>query len=453
MNLKRLLYIYVLLIVVGVIVSFLVWIFPLVHKTSKSVSLDNYLNIQTLDLNYKNKGFYSFNPNSDVIALTIIFKGGMALEDTKTKGITNILSKLLLVSKNNKDPNNIQLLLHKYSISFDISADIDNITFNILTTKDNVAVMFNILNLVLHNNNFDTNEFNLAKQEALLNIKLSNYYTSVQASKALYKYVFSNDVKFNNILGSISSINSIKIYDLYKIKNKLFTKNNILVGVSGNIDKKYLENSLNTSFSKLPTGKTIIFNEKSLNIEGRVINIPIDKSTNSDIYFAMPILGMNDKNSKIALEVINSYLGNGFNSLLVEEVRVKKGLVYTINSSIAKTLYGNFWIIKATTENNKVNKTIDTIKMVLLNLQQKKYPRSSINQVKQYLQNRYIINFDNNQNISYMLAQSLMVNKTINDIYSFNTDIKKLTNKQLYDVTKKYVNLNKLLIIVAGNKI
>lgn len=453
MGLKKLLYIYVLLIVVSVILAFLVWVFPFVNKTPENINLDNYLNIKMLNLKYENKGFFSFNSSSELLALTIIFKGGTALEDTNKKGITHILQNLLLVSKSSKDFNNIQLLLHKYSISFDISTDIDNITFNISTTKSNIDVMFHILNLVLQNNNFDINEFNLAKQNALLKIKLSTHYTTVQASKALYKHVFKNDPKFNNILGSSSSISSVTVDDIAKIKSKLITKNNILVGVSGNIDKRYLEDCLNDAFSRLPLGKTINFNDNTLNIDSKVINVPVEKSTNSDIYFAMPILDINYKNNKTALELVNSYLGDGFNSLLVEEARVKRGLVYTINSSIVKSLYGNFWIIKATTENSKVPQTIDTIKMVLSNLQKEKYSRKNISQVKQYLQNSYIINFANSQDIAYVLAHSLMLGKSINDVYYFNKEIAKVKSKDLQAVIHKYINLNKLLIVVAGVKI
>lgn len=452
MGLKKLLYIYVLLIVVSVILAFLVWVFPFVNKTPENINLDKYLNIKMLNLKYENKGFFSFNPSSDLLALTIIFKGGTALEDTNKKGITHILQNLLLVSKSSKDFNNIQLLLHKYSISFDISTGIDNITFNILTTKSNIDVMFHILNLVLQNDNFDINEFNLAKQNALLKIKLSTHYTTVQASKALYKHVFKNDPKFNNILGSSSSINSVTVEDIAKIKSKLITKNNILVGVSGNIDKGYLEDCLNGAFSRLQLGKTINFNDNTLNIDSKVINVPVDKSTNSDIYFAMPIIDINYKNNKTALELVNSYLGGGFNSLLVEEVRVKRGLVYTINSSIIQSLYGKFWIIKATTENSKVPQTIDTIKMVLSNLQKDKYSRKNISQVKQYLQNSYIINFANSQDIAYVLAQSLMLGKSINDVYYFNKEVAKVKSKDLQAVIHKYINLSKLLIVVAGVK-
>ena len=254
--------------------------------------------------------------------------------------------------------------------------------------------------------------------------------------------------------GTKESINSITTKDLINTRNILLTKSNIIIGASGNITKAKLESGLNKAFSKLSKGKPINFSDNKLTITKKFINIPVKGSTNSDIYVVMPAPSIIDnKEPNFTGELVNTYMGRGFNSLLVEEVRVKRGLVYYINSSLHYNLYGGFWLIKATTANDKVKDTLNAITIALTELTKKQYTAKDIKNIKQYIEDSYLLSFASNEDIASTLADSAFSNYEIDDIYNANLDIRKTTRKNMDNVIDKYINPNNLTIIVAGAKI
>ncbi|MGV3278581.1 M16 family metallopeptidase [Rickettsiales bacterium LUAb2] len=443
------------IVIIGFLIIIITLFVPLkISNKNKSLNLNSYYQIQELNFrNQQSKGLLINDNSTNVVAITLIFKGGSALDALSKAGLTNLLTDMLLKGSGGISSSKFAAMLKNYGVNIAISVDFDNVTISMLTTKENINNAFNILNLMINKPNFDNSELDLVKNEALVDLKLKSGYTKVLAKEALYKAAFKNDPYFNDGLGDESSIKAINRQDLINAKQKIFTQNNLIVGVSGNISKQEVEDNINNIISKLLVGPNITADfSKKPDITDKIIKVNVNNATNSDILIAMnaPNTQGDDYYSSI---VLNQYLGNGdLTSYLMQEVREKKGLVYTISSGIQTSLYGNLWVIQATTTNSKVDDTIKTIKNALISIKKHQYNYSAINTVKSNIEGNYFLHFTSNMDRSNNLAYMQLNQYTKDDIYNRNVLINKVDKDDINRDIDNYINPDKLLVVIAGGR-
>ena len=88
-------------------------------------------------------------------------------------------------------------------------------------------------------------DINRVKRQVLSSIKIDESDLSTLASNKFNQHFFKDHVFSNNIKGSEESIKNITRTDLVNFHKRSFVKNNLVIGVAGNINvnkiKKYIE--------------------------------------------------------------------------------------------------------------------------------------------------------------------------------------------------------------------
>ena len=134
--------------------------------------------------------------------------------------------------------------------------------------------------------------------------------------------------------GTTDSLPKITRTDLADYWSKTFARDNLRVVAVGDVDAKTLASMLDTLFGKLPAKAklTAVAQTQPASIEKqKVIEMAVPQSV---ARFGLPAMQRKDKDF-IAAFVLNTILGGGvMSSRLYEEVREKRGLAYSVYTTV-----------------------------------------------------------------------------------------------------------------------
>ena len=141
-----------------------------------------------------------------------------------------------------------------------------------------------------------------------------------------------------SILGSVENISSLTRRSIFGFYKKYYTPDRLVVSVAGNVEHAQIVKLVRKAFDSggVDLGATesspfVPANKKAkVNRTGGFVKF--DKDTEqANVVIGVPGIDRSDERRYI-LNVLNSALGGGMSSRLFQEVREKRGLVYTVYS-------------------------------------------------------------------------------------------------------------------------
>lgn len=158
---------------------------------------------------------------------------------------------------------------------------------------------------------------------------------------------------------------------------------------------------------------------------------------------------LKDRNLDI---LASDLLGGGFTSKLMREVRVKRGLTYSIGSYISSQKeYGRAGI-STFTKNETVNRLVEVIVDTVNKVKSKGLTKEELERGRSGLMGSHPFKFESNKAFLLQLLYLDHVGSDYNELFSFNEKIQKYSLK---DVNKKIVDIfdpQKQTIFILGDK-
>ena len=130
----------------------------------------------------------------------------------------------------------------------------------------------------------------------------------------------------------------------------------------------------------------------------------ISPSPQSSILFAQKGIDRHDPDFYPAY-VLNYILGGGgFSSRLTEEVREKRGLVYSVYSYLVNYDQANLWLAGAGTQNARVKETLDVIRHEWKKAATEGVSAQEVQDAKTYLTGSFALRFNSSDTIAAILV-------------------------------------------------
>lgn len=394
---------------------------------------------------------YTPNTSNDIIAISINAKGGQ-LKD-KVAGTANLTAATMMKGTKNYTSLELSQVLEDNGIKIAPSVNADAFSVTVLTTKDEYDKTLELLNEIVNNATFDDFEVEKVKSDKLNTIKRNK---DVPLQQAIEEY---RDLIYQNTPYSISSkvleknIPNIKKTDIVEYYNSIFTPENIVISINGNIDKDKTVQELNKIFA--PKDNPEIFDYQTYNTK---ITKPASPRTNTlkmaDTETAWILLGWQVdgvlcEKDYAALQIIDSILGTGMSSRLFKDLREQEGLAYQLGSGYSpNVLRGSFMLYIGTNP-----QTLDKAKAGLFEeikkLKTEFVSDKELADAKEKLLGNYVIGLETNLD----KASNIGWYETTTRGYEFKDQYEKLINSitdaDIIEVANKYFTDNYILSIVT----
>ncbi len=159
------------------------------------------------------------------------------------------------------------------------------------------------------------------------------------------------------VLGSAASVTDIGRLDIVDYVNRRYVPSNMVLVAAGRIEHQQMVDLAGSLFDGLPSGTKAI-SEPTRYRGGDIRNA-------RDLEQLHLMLGFNNVSLHdpdfYAYSVLATLLGGGMSSRLFQEVREKRGLVYSISSFLINYLDGGLFGIHASTTTNQVQELIPVL--------------------------------------------------------------------------------------------
>ncbi len=338
--------------------------------------------MKKIDLKYKNSNIpllYEFDNSMPVVNFKLIFKASGSVANGKFPGLANLVAKMLNEGTSKLGVSEFANLLELKAVNLSIFSGFETFGFEINTLKENFDYGLNLLINLLKDPNFTQKTLDkiktLIKGEIASNNTDFDYLSRTELNRLLYE---NTSLEYPQI-GTLESIDKIGLNEVKEFFDALFLENLFIV-LAGDIKENINLNELLNCFkngnkNNLPFIKTS--DEQKLSFVKK-------KVEQAYIYFGAPYNVKKDEifKANVAIFIFGS---SGFGSRLMEEIRVKRGLAYSIYARADFGLSSSKIWGYMQTKNESKDDAINVIKSEFLKFVKAGVSQDELNSAKNFL--------------------------------------------------------------------
>lgn len=338
-----------------------------------------------------------------LLAMNFSFKGGAAQDPEGKQGLTRLLAATLDEGAGDLPSEEFQARLEQDSITlhFDTGKDYFYGTLRSLTSTRDEAM--DLTALALSSPRFDDAPVARMKAQFLSSIRQSKQDPHQIGADLLFSTLLGDHPYTWDTEGTEETQGSLTPVDLRDQYSRILAKDGLTIGVVGDIDAKTLGPILDKVFGHLPE-KADLKPVPDLQVGyGKTVSKTMDVPQ-TQILFGLPGVKRDDPDYQAAY-VMNQILGGGtFTSWLYEEVREKRGLTYSVGTSIAPYDAGGILIGSAATRPDRAQEAVDVILKQFQRMATGGPTQKELEDAKKYLTGSYALRFDSSAKIARQLV-------------------------------------------------
>lgn len=399
----------------------------------------------------ENKATLLVNQNdaNEIVAISINARGGEFLE--KIAGTGFLTSQLMTKGTKKYSFEELSRILEENGINIVASTGGDNFAITVLTTRTQLNKALEILDEIVNNANFKEEQLTKDKASLINNIKKSRDIPLKVALENYKTMIFKGSPYSNTNKILEKTVPTIKLSDIQEYYDKIFYPENIVIGVTGNVNEKELVGHFTNMFNG-KKGSKFDFAKYSNAVKpitkAETVEKKIDKLQTSWYFTGWQTSGVTNKKEYATLQVINSILGGGMSSRLFRNVRDKEGLAYQIGSSYApQRLKGQFMVYIGTNP-----KTLKYSEKRLLEevykLKTEPVSAEELKSAKEKLIGGYYIALETNLDKASTISNFEASSRGFEFIDEYKTLVNAVTAQDVMNVAKKYFNDKRVTSIV-----
>ena len=274
-----------------------------------------------------------------------------------------------------------------------------------------------------------------------------------KAKELIYRNLLAGQIPQTNAIAKITMTDIKEFWELAKQKKKL-------ISITGIFDDKKIRQSFTSLFSVANLDKTqkqnreIVTEEslaKSLK-EFNSKNLFITKDVNQSMILMVGIFPKHNDPDFYAIQLLNYILGGGgFNSLMMQQIRVDKGLAYSSTSyPVFKKEHGVFYAYTLT-KNESLNQVYDLMKEILSEKTFTKITEKEIEDAKISINNQFVFLFLNNNRILENQIRFDEDDMPEDYLKNYRANMGKVTLDDIRRVGKKYFTFDKMKTIIVSS--
>jgi zinc protease len=385
-----------------------------------------------------------------LIAMRFAFRGGASQDPKDKDGLAYFVSGMLDEGAGELDSVSFQERLQSLAMRLDFDAGRDVMLGNVQTLSANRDEAFDLLRLALAAPRFDREAIERVRTQILAGLKFDENDPGEVASLAWDRMAFPDHPYGRPIKGTSVSIAGLQRDDLKDYVARVFARDNLMISVVGDIDAESLGTLLDKTFGALPARSRlapVAEAKPPLGPLREIIEMEVPQSVAQFGHRGFP----RKDDDFMAAYVLNYIIGGGgFSSRLMEEVREKRGLAYSVHSNLYPYQYGAVFVGNVATQNERVGQSLEVIESELRRLAEAGPSEDELDNAKSYLTGAYALRFESSSSIASQLLWIQIEDLGIDYVDRRNGLIDKVSLDDIKRVAKRLIEADRLITTIVG---
>jgi zinc protease len=388
-----------------------------------------------------------------LVALAFTFEGGGAQDPVEKSGVAQMMARLLDEGAGPYDADAFQERLAGRAIELSFNGGPDAIGGSLKTLVRHADEAFDLLRLALNEPRFDNDAVERVRGQMAASLRYQMNDPGVVASKRFFSEAFAGHPYGRPNNGSLESVARIGRDDLAGFHRAAVSRGRVKVAAVGAIDAERLTDLVERAFGGLPQVADLqpVAQTAIAGLGDRhVCDLDVPQSV---IRFGMNGISWRDPDF-ISAYVLNHILGGGsFTSRLFQEVREKRGLAYSVGTSIVSYRGAAMTWGYTATKNERVAECLSVIESECARLRDEGPSDEELEKAKNYLVGSYALGFDTSTKIAHQLAQISFEGLGLDYIARRNGLVAAVTQEGVRAAARRVFGDGKMLVVVAGRPV
>ena len=402
--------------------------------------------------------YYVNVPELPILDARLTFAAGSAYDGDKA-GLSGMLASMFDKGAAGLNADQIAEAFESVGANFSSGAarDMAWISLRTLTMEEQMTSALSTWQKVIEKPDFPDADFERLKKQAMVGLQAEKQSPSSIANKVFYKNLYGDHPYASPQNGTEESIGALSTKDLKAFFKQYYVNKNGQLALVGAIDKKQATDIANEISKALLSGekdegkKAAAIPEVKPLTEAKTIHIPFP-SSQAHVMMGQPGDKRGDK------DYFPLYLGNhglggsGFTSRLVKEVRVKRGLSYSVYSYFIPMQENGPFMVGLQTKLSQTDEAIKVVREELEKFQKEGPSEEDLKASKLNIVGGFPLRTASNDDIIGYIAMIGFYGLPLDYLNTFTDTVEKVSREQVVDAFKRRVHLDKMLTVIVGGK-
>lgn len=403
------------------------------QKVSQKDGIEKYIidNQSTLLLNN--------HKNNDIIAITILAKGGEFIE--KTIGEGTLTSATMLKGTKKYSAQELAKIMEENGIKIKPSCGEDTFSIVVQTTTSALDLTLDILDEIINNAVFDEYELEKNRTELMGKIKQKRDVPMNLAVENFKTLIFENSVYSHTNKIIEKHLPSVTRDDVMAYYNKIFDAKNVIVSVNGNADPETMINSFGAILHNSNSPEFKYANHSIEKIKSQKhASETIPNLQTAWLFLGWQTAGSDNKKDFVTLKVLNTIMGSGMSSRLFRNLREQDGLAYQLGSKYSPHKLGGAFITYIGTNPETLDYSKTRIKQEVERLKKEFVTDKELNDAKERLKGGFIVAMETNSDKATTTGNFEALGFGYDFMPEYIKMIDNVTASDILNVANKYFN-------------
>jgi len=386
-----------------------------------------------------------------LVVINILVDAGSRRDPPGREGLAALTADLLTEATKTRTSSQISEATDFIGASLDTSAQTDYALLTLTVLAKDLATGLDLLTDVLLHPTFPEAEIARRREAALASMRAEEDNPGSVADRAFLKALFGNSPYGHPVIGTPDGVRRLTRKDLVDFYNAHYRPERAIITVAGDVSADDISARLRSALQGWARGDSAAFvfpPTEYGSAKAVTINKPI---TQANIVLGQVGVAR-DNPDYFAITVMNFVLGGGgFTSRLLDNIRTKGGLAYSVGSGFSvNKARGSFQVVMQT-KNQSANDAIQRACTELEQIRQQPVTDDELAGAKLYLTGSFPMRFDTTAKIASFLAQVEFYELGADYADTYAARIEAVTKDDIQRVAQQYVHPSELLLIAVAD--
>ena len=384
------------------------------------------------------------------VAMQAVVRAGTLNEKAEQRWISDVDATMLKEGTAKRSAEQIAKETAEMGGSIFTGASNDKTTVGGEVLSEFDARFIELIADVILNPKFAASDLEKVRANKLRELAVAKAQAGTQAWEKFREIAYSGH-PYGSVMASEAVVQTYKLDDVRAYYNDQYGAARTHLYVVGQFDTARVKSTIEKAFGGWKKGPEAIRNVPTLTGRRSLTTIDRPGAPQSTIYMGMPAISQSDPDF-IKFVVMDSILGGSFGSRITSNIRENKGYTYSPGSFIWNRYKTGYWIQNADVTTAVTGASIKEILFEINRLQTEAPTEAEVQGIKNYLVGIYVLQ---NSTRNGVIGQLEAMNYNELDKNYLDTYVQKLsavTPKDVQDMAKKYLNLDRMTMVVVGDK-
>lgn len=387
-------------------------------------------------------------PHLRSASIGLVTGAGSSLEVEKEMGISHLIEHMAFKGTSKRNAFQIAQELDSIGGKLNAFTGKEYTVYYAVVQDKHFDIAADVLSDIYLNSLYKDEDLKLEKNVIFEEIRMYEDTPDEQIHDLFISKILKGHAMGNCTLGTKESVEAIGKENIFDYMKRLYSPDNLLVSVAGNIDEKTVIDTITSLFGK-NSGKGMKSFSKKPEISK---NIFLKQKKTEQAHIIIGTRGSSQMDEdRYIFSVIENAIGGSMSSRLFQEIREKRALAYSIYSFNNGFKDIGLFGIYAGTKKENLEQVVSLALKELTDIKKAGLTKEELGRAKEFIKGSIVLSLESSSNRMNYIAKSLFYYDRIIPIEEVFEKVDRVNNDDIITLANNRFRSEDINLIVIGD--